>query len=268
MNKAADWQDAEIVAPTNADLMAIFEGKYRRNPEVGWGPKMRLAFGYFNPDDYYEGLVEKLLRPGAYWADIGCGRDVFPSNPGLAKELASRSGYLFGIDPDPNIRENPFISDGFEGLVENCPTSEKFDLITLRMVAEHITNPNRSIGKVSQLLKPDGLVVIYTPNKWSPIPVITALVPNRFHHGLKSLIWDAQARDTFPTAFKLNTRKELLKHCNENDLSEVFFAYLDDCRTFAGFQWINYIELSIQKILRSIAIRYPENCLLGVYQKK
>lgn len=255
------------LTPSRADLLAVFDVKYRRGPELDWGPKTRLRFDYFNPDDYYEAVVSKLVRPGTWWADIGCGRDVFPSNPALAAELAKRSAFLFGIDPDPNIRDNPFISESFEGLAEECRTSHRFDLITLRMVAEHITEPQRSVAKFAELTKPGGLVVVYTPNKWAPVSVVAALVPNRLHHRIKRLVWDAQERDTFPTAFKLNTRAALARHFNANGLCETYFAYLDDCRTFSGYRALSYLELCTQKALRSIGARYPENCLLGVYRK-
>jgi len=96
-----------ILEPRRDELMAVFDRKYRRSPELGWGPKTRLSFDYFNPDDYYEAVVAKLVQPRVWWADVGCGRYVFPSNPALAAELATRSAFLFGIDPDPNIRDNP-----------------------------------------------------------------------------------------------------------------------------------------------------------------
>lgn len=255
------------LTPTAAELKAVFDLKYRQEAQLGSGPKTRLSFGYFNPDDQYEAIVSRLLRPGDSWADVGCGRDIFPSNRPLARQLTSRSGYVFGIDPDPNIRENALISERFEGLVEDCTSTHRFDLITLRMVAEHIVEPERSMRKVAELLKPQGLAVIYTPNRRSPVPLITRLVPNDYHHYFKRLLWDAQARDTFPTAFKLNTRKALARHCAGAGLQEVYFAYLDDCRTFDAYHWLNVAELTVQKMLRSFAIRYPENCLLGVYRK-
>lgn len=255
------------LAPTTAELMAVFDLKYRQEAQLGSGPKTRLGFGYFNPDDHYEAIVSKLLRPGDSWADVGCGRNIFPSNRPLARQLTERSGYVFGIDPDPNIRDNSLISERFEGLVEDCTTSHRFDLITLRMVAEHIVEPARSMGKVAELLKPGGLAVIYTPNKRSPVPLITRLVPNDYHHFFKRMLWDGPARDTFPTAFKLNTRKALSGHCASAGLEEVFFTYLDDCRTFDAYHWLNVAELSVQKMLRRFGVRYPENCLLGVYRK-
>lgn len=258
---------ASTLTPTRDELLAVFDQKYRREPQLGWGPKTRLRFGYFNPDDHYEAIVAKLIHAGTRWADIGCGRDIFPSNPKLAELLSKRCAFLFGIDPDPNIRENPFIAEGFEGMVEDCQTTHRFDLITLRMVAEHITDPARSVAKIAELLNPGGLAVVYTPNKWAPVSLIAALVPNQLHHTFKRLVWDAQARDTFPTAFKLNTRPALRHHFAANGMSETYFAYLDDCRTSSGFAALNYVELSVQKLLRSIGVRYPENCLLGVYAK-
>jgi SAM-dependent methyltransferase len=255
------------LSPSRPELLAIFERKYRRSAVMGWGPRMRLAFDYFTPDDQYEAVVAKLVTQGTWWADIGCGRDVFPSNPELAKTLSERCEFFFGVDPDSNIRENPFIREGFEGMVEDCDTSHRFDLITLRMVAEHIVDPARSVAKLAQLTKPRGHVVIYTPNKWAPVSILAALVPNKFHYRIKRIFWGGEERDTFPTAFRMNTRSTLARHFANQGMQEVYFAYLDDCRTTGGFRALNYAELTIQKALRSVGLRYPENCLIGVYQK-
>jgi SAM-dependent methyltransferase len=263
----AEQQGRLDLTPSRTELQAIFDGKYRREPELGWSPKLRLSFGYFNPDDQYEAVVAKLVQPGTWWADIGCGRDIFPSNPNLARELAQRSAFVFGIDPDPNIRDNPFISEGFEGTVEDCRTEHRFDLITLRMVAEHIVDPDRAVTSIARLARPGGLIVIYTPNKWAPVSLLAAAVPNRFHQPVKRVVWETQERDTFPTAFRLNTRATIARHCARNGLAEVYFAYLDDCRTTTNFRWLNVLELTLQRALRLVSIRYPENCLLGVYRR-
>jgi len=255
------------LTPTREDLQAIFDVKYHQEGELGPGPRTRLSFGYFNPDDHYEAIVSKLLQPGDAWADVGCGRDIFPSNRPLARQLAARSSYLYGVDPDPNIRDNPFITEGFEGLIEDCTTSRRFDLLTMRMVAEHIVDPARSLRRIAEMLKPGGLLVIYTPNKWSPVPILTRVVPNAHHQTFKRMLWDTEERDTFPTAFRMNTRRQLRDHCASQGLEEAFFTHLDDCRTFDSYGWLNRAELTLQKVLRSVSIRYPENCLLGVYRK-
>src|SRR5205823_4134521 len=40
------------LTPTREDLQAIFDVKYHQEGELGPGPRTRLSFGYFNPDDH------------------------------------------------------------------------------------------------------------------------------------------------------------------------------------------------------------------------
>lgn len=257
----------DVTAP---DLLSIFRQKYTKE---GWGPRMRLKAGYFTPDEYYEALVAKLVTAGSSWADVGCGRDIFPSNRALARELCSRAGYVLGIDPDPNVLTNPFVHDKYQGCIEDralegfFPVTGRFDLITLRMVAEHITEPFDALAQICRLLKPGGRLVIYTTSKWAPMSMAAMLVPFRWHNALKRLIWDSKERDTFPTAYKLNTRKDLKRHACAAGLTEVRYQVLDDCRISAGYRWLHWLELRVWKFLKLCRLRHPETCILAVYER-
>jgi len=263
-------RQAELsLTPTKEQLRINFERKYRKpNGAFPSGPGLWFRHGYFSPEDFYETIVSSLVSTSTSWADIGCGRHVFPSNPSLAQELAQRAKFFFGIDPDDNIKDNKLVHAYFHGMVEDCDTTHRFDLITMRMVAEHIVNPEQAIGKISTLLAPKGKLIIYTPNKWSPMSLVADLVPFRLHHPFKRLIWQGEARDTFPTAYKLNTRPDLLRHCNANGLSELHFQYLDDCRIFSSYLWVNRMELWMCKQLVRVGLHYPETCILTVYEKQ
>ena len=177
---------------------------------------MRLKHGYFTPDDYYEALVGRLLHDGAEWCDVGCGRNIFPENPDLARQYASRCRFVFGIDPDDNVRENALVNEYFQGFVEDCPIERQFDLVTLRMVAEHIENPEAALSRLARLLKPSGHAVIYTPHKWAPMSIVANVTPFGLHNPLKRLLWNSEARDTFPTQYKLNTRKDIDRVCHDD----------------------------------------------------
>ena len=57
--------------PDARTLREVFELKYGRGDELGWGPRLRLAHDYYNPDDWYEELLALLVGPGTRWLDIG-----------------------------------------------------------------------------------------------------------------------------------------------------------------------------------------------------
>lgn len=254
---------------TNDDLVGFYGIKYSRAPTLGWGPRQRLAAGYFSPDDHYEALVGKLLAPGSEWCDVGCGRNMFPDYPELAEQCAARCSYVYGIDPDDNVRENRFIHGYFQGLVEDCPTEHKFDLITLRMVAEHITDPQRALSAVARMLKPSGRVVIYTPYKWSPMSIVASMTPFTLHNPLKQVLWPGiQSRDTFPTQYKLNTLDDLRQHADAAGLSLAHYVRLDDCRITAAYRRLNRVELRLRNALRALGIPHPEACVLAVLTLK
>lgn len=258
---------SNLKAPTDLELRAIYNAKYSGKSDLGWGPRARLLFSHFSPDEHYEALVEKIVSTGCSWIDIGCGRDIFPSNPGLARKLSERAAYVFGVDPDENILENPFLTESYNGPLESCPTGRKFDVITMRMVAEHIENPDAVARRALLLANNGAVVVIITPNKWSPMPILTRLTSLKVHHFFKRILWETEERDTFPVQFKLNTRSDMRRCFEAAGFSEIHFQYLDDCRTFNRFRILNFLELSLWKILNTVRIRYPENCLLAAFRK-
>jgi 2-polyprenyl-3-methyl-5-hydroxy-6-metoxy-1,4-benzoquinol methylase len=252
---------------TQSELQEMFRLRHDPLDRVGWAPRMRLRFNYFSPDEYYEAVVNKLVTANGTWLDVGCGRYVFPSNIRLARMLSKRCGLLVGVDPDPTIDENTVIHSRSKTSIEHFHTDHTFDLVTLRMVAEHIANPQAALSSLARLTKPGGKVVIYTINRWSPVPIITWITPFKSHHPIKRFLWEAEEKDTFPVSYRMNTRKELRKLFEMAGFRERHFAYLDDCRSLARFRPTLFLELSCRTVLRSLRIRYPENCLLGVYER-
>lgn len=249
------------------DLQRTFSSKYPDLARVGWGPRLRDRFGYFTPDDHYEALVAALVQQGTVWADVGCGRDLFPSNQGLARELAGRAEFVLGIDPDANIHQNKFLSLAVQAELDTYVPDRLYDVVTLRMVAEHIANPAATARTISSMLKRGGVAVIYTPHKWAPLSVLARITPMGAHHFFKKILWSTEERDTFPVQFKMNTRSALQGTFHEVGMYEAHFALVDDCRVFQRFFVLNYLELSLRKLCNATHIRYPEACILAVYRK-
>ena len=245
----------------------MFRLKYGDPATTGWSPRRRFEFGYYQPADYYEALIEKLVTADTDWIDIGGGGALFPDNQPLSKLLSERARRLVAVDPSDNLDSNPYPQERAKCMIEDYQTSAQFDLATFRMVAEHITNPATVVNALNRLLRPHGMVVIFTVNRWSPVTMVSSLVPFSLHHPIKKLFWEGDEEDTFPTAYLMNTREQLQSVFAAGGFEERYFAYLDDLSVFGRFKSLNYVELAGWRAMNGLGMTYPENCLLGVYEK-
>jgi len=255
------------VMVTHEDLKLLFYGKYGDPKVAGWGPGQRLQFGYYTPDDIYEATVARLVRPGCAWLDAGCGRDVFPDNQALARELSQRCALLVGLDPSDTLDENTVVHQRERTTIEDFRSDHTFDLATFRMVAEHISQPQLAASALGRLMGRGGKVVIYTVNRWTPLAAASWFIPFRWHHAIKRQVWLTEERDTFPVVYQMNTRRRLRNLFRTAGFRECSFAYLDDCRASGRFRILNRMELTLWRLCTWLGVRYPENCLLGVYEK-
>lgn len=253
--------------PSRFELATAFTEKYGAVDNMGWMQRLWSRVGYFSPDNYYEATVSKLVFPQCDWLDVGCGRNVFPGNERLACRLAQRCGYLLGADPDETITQNTQVHEKVRATVESLRTDRQFDLITLRMVAEHIEQPELAVASLARLAKPGGLVVVLTVNRWSPVAWAASLIPHALHHPIKHALWKTEEKDTFRVSYRMNTRKQLARFFGAAGFRERAFDYLDDCRSLYRFAWAHCAELLLRHLFRSVRLPYPENCLLGVYER-
>jgi 2-polyprenyl-3-methyl-5-hydroxy-6-metoxy-1,4-benzoquinol methylase len=138
------------------DLEELFRLKYGTLGTTGWGPHMQYRFRYFTPDDYYEIIVAKFVDANTEWLDVGCGRNLFPDNESLAYLLADRCQLMVGVDPDDTLEENPYVHERVKSTLQDYYPDRTFNLITLRMVAEHITVPQTAVRALARLTRPGG----------------------------------------------------------------------------------------------------------------
>jgi 2-polyprenyl-3-methyl-5-hydroxy-6-metoxy-1,4-benzoquinol methylase len=249
------------------DLEHVVSLKAEGRTALGWSPRLRRRFGYYTPHEWYEAVVYRLVGPKTDWLDVGCGREVCLFNYPLAQMLAARCRNLTGVDPSDNIDENALVHEKVKSLIEDYRPNRDFDLITLSMVAEHITNPTAAVQSLARLARPGGRVVIYTVNKWSPATLLSAATPLSFHYWTKKLFWDVGEKDTFPTVYRMNTRRALRNLFGQAGFAEEKFLRLDDCRTLTMWRWTSAMELAVWKVIHAVGLHYPENCLLGIYRK-
>ena len=258
---------ASDVMPTPQEVEALVRRHYGPPCLRGWRVRMSHRFGFFSPEDWYQCVVARLVTAGCRWVDVGGGRSVFPYNTKLSMDLANRCALLVGVDPSDNVEHNELVHKAVKARIEDFTSEDKFDLATLRMVAEHIAEPKLLVRALSRLIKPRGHVVLYTPHRWSPVSIAASLIPNQWHHHVTRFLWNVDERDVFPTYYRMNTRRCLRRLFRDGGFDEVCFAYLANCSSFERFRVTYFLELCAWRSLRAIGLRYPECNLLGIYKR-
>jgi 2-polyprenyl-6-hydroxyphenyl methylase/3-demethylubiquinone-9 3-methyltransferase len=157
---AADWWD-----PKGSSAML-----HRLNPA-------RLRY-IRDQIDHHWGGDECDRRPlaGKRAADIGCGGGL------LAEPLCRLGARVTAIDAAPETIAAARIHAEGQGLEIDYRAGGvealegPFDLVTSLEVLEHVTDPAAFIGKLANLLGPDGLLILSTPNRTSTSRLLTVVL--------------------------------------------------------------------------------------------
>ncbi len=188
----------------------------KRFPEVAAG-------GYSRVDGSvaFYGRVQALLaeRPGPTTiVDFGAGRGRVADDPVAFRrqlqELRGPDRTVIGVDVDPVVLTNPRVDDGrVIGADGRLPVDDaSVDLVVSEWTFEHVAQADRAAAELERILRPGGWICAVTPNKWGYIAIGARLVPNRLHvRALNRLQPTKAAVDTFPTAYQMNTRRDLEK---------------------------------------------------------
>jgi ubiquinone/menaquinone biosynthesis C-methylase UbiE len=111
-----------------------------------------------------------LLEPGpTRFLDCGCGAGEY------VLELASRYAIeAFGLEySSENVRQahrHEALKDRVQqGNLESIPfPDEAFDLALLNEVLEHVPDEQKVLAEIQRVLRPDGRLVVFAPNRWFP----------------------------------------------------------------------------------------------------
>ena len=164
--------------------------------------------------------------------DVGCGR-------GAAKEKLERTSCtsvrilrghchrVIGIDVDPVGAENPFLDEFHLIQGDTWPIeSDSVDLLYSDYVLEHIADPDAFFRECRRVVKIGGVVCFRTPNRWSYVSLISALIPNRAHAKVLSTMGTSRKEeDVFPTYYRANSRGKLTRLLSKHGFEGCVFPH-------------------------------------------
>ena len=114
------------------------------------------------------------------------------------------------------------ISDG--GALPGCRRVRGSHRLGLHV--EHVANPAWLAAELSRILKPGGWICARTPNKYGYISVFARLVPDSLHDVVLRIVQpQKKSIDTFPTLYRLNTRRDLRRYFSEYHFEHVVFEH-------------------------------------------
>lgn len=143
--------------------------------------------------------------------DLGAGA-------GIVSQMNFRgiAARVCGVDLDPRVEANPFLDEGRVGDGQSIPYPDaSFDVVFSDNVLEHLERPVEVFLEVSRVLRPGGVFVFKTPNKWHYMPLISRCTPHVFHQWINRKRGRAE-EDTFPTIYRANSPGDIRRLASES----------------------------------------------------
>ncbi len=196
-------------------------------------------------------FIGPYLKPGERVLDIGCGDGA------LVRTLQEFGAVPTGVDLDPE--GGKFIEQTYQIPVVVAPfetaafADGQFDAVVATHVIEHFFEPVEAMERMRRLLKPDGLLVLETPNVLRPKVGFRRLfsVPHNYYFSPRTLCLAMQGagfaaiavreynRDSFLVAARAVADRSTLPRLRGDDWQEVAQRILGhDFRYKASLQFV------------------------------
>lgn len=162
--------------PTEAELSEHYSSKYYNAPstatyQTGYSQdeleqkKIRAELVVYSLSQLPDTLTGKTLF------EVGCGE-------GFILDAAQKAGMIVeGVDftdagimrMNPHLRDRMTAENAYEYLERTIASGRTFDACVIQNVLEHVIDPDRMLGLLKSILKPNGLLLVNVPNDYSAL---------------------------------------------------------------------------------------------------
>ncbi len=205
----------------------------------------------------------QYITPSAVLLDAGAGSGFLPQ-----MNFKNEVRHAIGVDPSPLVKENPFLHEAHISLCNDMPflTSNTIDVAVSNNVLEHVEEVDSFFREIHRVLKPGGVYIVKTPNKYHYMALIASLTPTAFHKWFNKLR-GIPSEDVFPTQYKVNTKAAFFEVAHragfEVELFDLVEGRPEYTRIFTPLyilgiiyeRFINFLKLHQLKIVYFAVVR-------------
>ena len=171
----------------------------------------RYYSDYVDGTTLFRNMVSSYLTEDSIVLDAGAGNGT-----GFQHDFCGRVRKVVGLDIVDEVADNPFLDEWVKADICDMPFDDcQFDVIYSTYVFEHIQKPSAMVKEFHRVLKPGGVVVFRTPNLWNYTTIFSRYTPYCIHKLFRTHLSDVHAEDVFPTVYRINTKRKVIKLFNE-----------------------------------------------------
>lgn len=230
---------------------------------------IRLRDHFYDNDAHpyriFDKRVGALLGNGdGTLLDAGCGRTL-----PVLRRFVGKAKRLIGVEL-VEFTDVPAGMETYNADLAHIPLPDaSVDVIMSRSVFEHLTDPESVYREFARVLKPGGRIIFLTANLYDYGTFVARLVPNRLHSKVVKVVEGRAEEDTFPTAYKTNTRADVERLAAGVGMKVQSFEYLSQYPNYLMFSGVVFfLGMCYEKVIaRFHALRFLRGWILVTLQK-
>jgi SAM-dependent methyltransferase len=208
--------------------------------------------------------LERVVKSTDDVLDLGAGAGQLNTHA-----LKGRVHRLVGVDVDPRVGTNPLLDAGIRADIGMLPFRDgSFDVVFSIYVLEHVDRPRELVEEIGRVLRPGGVCLMLTPNILHYVTLFSQLTPTRFHKWINRKR-GRPAEDTFPTVYRLNSRRALNDYFTGAGLERVSIDLIEVQPNYLTFSSFSYaLGVGYERLVNATETLSPFRVnLIAVFRK-